>query len=206
MRKSIIILIAVLSVAAGAQAQWHVSTGLEGKVITDGDEATVLGGWYFGGGYHFRLGEVVGLTLDGAVSNVTSTESDYVLYGHTYYYNYSETLAHLPLLLDFRLPLGQRHGLHIFAGPSLSYAITSARHEWRDDDSPETYLNRYSSDEVPSNELLRRWNASVMAGVAARLGWLSLTAGVRVPLMNRLDDGDGSEHAASLFLGAGVVF
>ena len=206
MKKIAFILIATLAMATGVQAQWHITTGIEGKVVNSGDDNTFLGGLYAGGGYHFAFGKVVGLTLDGAISKVTSTTSDYTLGVHTYYHNYSETLAHLPMMVDFRIPLGEESGIYVLCGPSLSFAITSARHEWRDDDSPHTYINYYNGDEVSEDELLRRFNVSGTLGACLRLRMFNVHLGARMPLLNRRVADATKETAVSLFLGVGLVF
>lgn len=206
MKKSIIILIAAIYIASGVQAQWHINAGFEGKVVSAGEDNTAMGGIYYGGGYHFVFGKMIGLTTDLYLGKVGSAVSDYTFGGHTYHYDYSEMLAHLPVLLDFRIPLGERYGIHIFGGPSLSYAVTSSRHEWRDDDSPHTYLNLYSSDDVPETERLLRVNVSGMLGAGLRLGWFSAHLGLRVPLLSRRVDTAVRETAASFVVGAGIVF
>ncbi|MBR5092283.1 MAG: PorT family protein [Bacteroidales bacterium] len=214
---TIIALAAAMLAAGTANAQLGINAGYAPVTITNattsGNSTTTttvdMDGFFAGVNYNLNLSGELGLSfgLQGHFNTKTSKGSaDYIVISGNDEATTTQVLLDVPVLANYSLALGSSAKLSLFAGPTISYALSGNTHV----KSTTTLLGNTSTTETDydmygDNSNSERLDLSATFGVALIYNDFRLFGGYRFGLLD-LDQRDNVKSTTGgLFFGLGYA-
>lgn len=227
---SFVAVVAALLVAGNANAQLSVNAGFLNTTVQKHTETTianktnikdtsaVLGGGFFVGA-SYNLPIIAGLGVaPGLYFDLTTKKEQTSGTGYTRTTTTTMTDLNVPIMINYRLALGDDLAIFAFVGPDVKIGLSAVSKYVLDSDLTgqkiEDY-NMYETDEDEGNGSIKRFDVGLMFGAGAEFMGFRLQAGYELGMLNRAGRPEYSTTGASMkvrqnfnhfFVGVGYTF